>query len=63
MKKGIREVLELSVEILEVTRNFVFSVIGASRVEIGNYHRRWKANLERFLVKVTRSACMQNQSA
>jgi len=59
--KGIREVFEFSVQILEVICSFVFSVTGASRVKIGNHDRCWKAGSERFLVTVTRSAYVHNQ--
>lgn len=55
-------ILEFCVQILEGIGNFVFSVTGASGVGIGNRDRRWKANLERFLVTMTRSACVHNKS-
>ena len=52
---------EFRVQILEDISEFVFSVTGAPGVKIGNHDRRWKAGLERFLMTVTRSACVHIQ--
>lgn len=49
-------------QILEDIGSFVFSVTGESRVGIGNHDMRWKANSEIFLVTLTRSAYVHNQS-
>jgi len=44
------------VQVLKDIGCFVFSVIGASGVRIGNRDTRWKASSERFLMIVTKSA-------
>lgn len=53
---------EFCMQILEDIGCFVFSVTGASGLRIGNCDRRWKAISKIFLVIVTRSAYVQNQS-
>lgn len=50
-------------QILEVRGCFVFSVIGASGVRIGNCDRFWKAGSERFLLTVIRSDYVHIQSS
>lgn len=46
----------ICMQVLEVIVIFVFSVIGPSRVGIGNRDRCWKDGSERYPLTVTRSA-------
>ena len=48
--------LTFFLQILEVLCNFIFIVIGASEFRIGIHKRRWKANLEDYLMTMSRSA-------
>ena len=49
-------------QILEVRGFFVFSVLGASGVGIGNRKRRWKASLEGYMMTKIRSTYVHIQS-